>query len=220
MGIIAWFKKLFAPTRPIKSIDEIAEEAKREKEKQDFENAAKEAEAIMEEVESEVIEEEKVEEKAEESTNEEAKSIVEEEPSNVDETESNMEEEKEEEPASEPVYRVWTAEDKEKFAALLRPIVRVFNKERKNEYSDYTAIPEEELKSFKVYGNIVDEGKLLIFKFTQSDSYNNKIQDFVLNVITTEFINAVAECKELPEDMKLDLEVEDGKIKIRENLNK
>lgn len=220
MGIIAWFKKLFAPTRPIKSIDEIAEEAKREKEKQDFENAAKEVESIMEEVESEVIEEEKVEEKAEESTNEEAESIVEEEPSNVDETESNMEEEKKEEPAAEPIYRVWTSEDKEKFAALLRPIVRVFNKERKNEYSDYTAIPEEELKSFKVYGNIVDEGKLLIFKFTQSDSYNNKIQDFVLNVITTEFINAVAECKELPEDMKLDLEVEDGKIKIRENLNK
>ena len=218
MGIIAWLKKLFAPTRPIKSIDEITEEAKKEKEKQDFENAAKEAEAIMEEVESEVIEESNDEENIVKES--EPIETVEEEATHVDETEPDMEEEKKEEPIAEPVYRVWTAEDKEIFASLLRPIVRVFNKERKSEYSDYTAIPEDELKSFKVYGNIVDEGKLLIFKFTQSDAYNNKIQDFVLNVITDEFINAVSECKELPEDMKLDLEVEDGKIKIRENLNK
>ena len=216
MGLIAWIKNLFAPTRPIKSIDEIVEEAKKEKEKQDFENASKEAETILEEIElePEVVKETVI--PSEETTTD----IIEEETSNVDEAESNVEEEKKEELVKQPVYRIWNDQDKEKFAALLRPIVRVFNKEKREEYSDYTAIPEEELKNFKVYGSIVDDGKLLIFKFTQSDSYNKKIQDFVLNVITKEFVNAVKNCKELPDDMKLDLEVEDGKIKIREDLNK
>lgn len=213
MGFIDWIKKLFSPLKPAKSIHQIEEEAKKEKEKQDFERASQKAENIVaEEFAETILEELPVEEEVTEPEEEDN--------SDVDETEPNMEEEKKEEFVEEPRYRVWTAEDKEKFATLLRPIVKVYNKEKREEYSKLSGIPEKELKNFKVYGSFEDENSTLTFKFTQSDNYNKRIQDFVVGIIGIQFCNAVTECKEFPDDMSIDLEIEDGKLKIRENLNR
>lgn len=195
MKILEWFKNLFSPSRPAKTIDEIVEEAKKEKESKELEEIEK---ALEEKKDEEVVVEEKEEvPEVEETLIEEAVPVIEE---------------------KEIILKMWNADYKEIFASLLRPIVKKFNKDRKEEYSSITSIPEEDLKLLKVYGSIEDEGTALVFKFTQSDNYNKKIQNFVNNTIATEFMDAIEKSDKLPEDMELDFELEDGKIKITEEV--
>lgn len=110
-------------------------------------------------------------------------------------------------------------EAKEKFASLLRPIVKSYNKEKKEEYAEVNYnIDYADLKTLKVYGSFVDDNHYILkFQFTQSDKYNSSIAHFVQYNIYKEFLEAMKSCEDL--DKFVDVNAiqsssEDGKILI------
>lgn len=110
----------------------------------------------------------------------------------------------------EYTYAKITNEHKEILTNIIRPIVKSYNTERKDEYLSICNLKEDDVKALKTYAKIVDEDTLLIFKFTQSDDYNKKIQPLVEKIFE-EFINT---CKD-EIDYPKEFEIEDGKIKLR-----
>lgn len=103
-------------------------------------------------------------------------------------------------------YIAFDSKDKEYLCNIMRPIVKSYNNEKKDIYLQY--VDENNIRTIKTYCNIVDDDTLLIFKFTQSDKYNDSINEFVKENIFNQFVASI-------DVSEYDIEVEDGKIKMR-----
>lgn len=93
---------------------------------------------------------------------------------------------------------------------ILRPIVRSYNYEKKDTYHACTT----NIKTLKCFITVAQDSELLIFRPTQSDSYNNTIAIFVRGFIFKDFKDALI--KNNFTDLSLDCY--GGKIFIRKKI--
>lgn len=113
--------------------------------------------------------------------------------------------------AEDPQCIALTEEEKDHLSDILRPIVKAYNGPEKGTYSTFMK-DVEILKTLKVFGKLVDDNLLIVYKFTQSDEYNEKMENFVRKVVVKAFREAVEKdeaCKNLI------ITSADGKIKVR-----
>lgn len=93
---------------------------------------------------------------------------------------------------------------------ILRPIVRSYNYEKKDTYAACTT----SVKTLKCFITVAQDSKLLIFRPTQSDTYNNSIAIFVRGFIYSDFKSALIKNK----FTGLLLDCYGGKIFIRKKI--
>ena len=176
----------------ISSIEE-AVESKEEVYLEDIHNADISEPSI--EDTSDNIEEEKVEE-----SEEIPKEVI------IDPIPEEMEMEEEEE-GKDPKFSV---EEIQVLKDILRPIVKSYNYEKKSDFAHYA----EFVKTIKCFLTTAKDSELLIFRPTQSDTYNNEIGLFVRKCILKEFKDGLVAAG----INDLDIECTGGKIKIRKKI--
>ena len=93
---------------------------------------------------------------------------------------------------------------------ILRPIVKSYNYEKKEVFDHYA----ENVKTIKCFLTAVKDSELLIFRPTQSDTYNNSIALFVRRCILKDFKDGLVAAGILD----LDIECTGGKIRIRKKI--
>lgn len=93
---------------------------------------------------------------------------------------------------------------------ILRPIVKSYNYEKKSDFAHYA----EFVKTIKCFLTTAKDSELLIFRPTQSDTYNNEIGLFVRKCILKEFKDGLVAAG----INDLDIECTGGKIKIRKKI--
>jgi hypothetical protein len=93
---------------------------------------------------------------------------------------------------------------------ILRPIVRSYNYEKKDTYAACTT----SIKTLKCFITVAQDSELLIFRPTQSDTYNNSIAIFVRGFIYNDFKSALIKNK----FTGLLLDCYGGKIFIRKKI--
>lgn len=94
---------------------------------------------------------------------------------------------------------------------ILRPIVRSYNYEKKDTYAACTT----SIKTLKCFITVAQDSELLIFRPTQSDTYNNSIAIFVRGFIYNDFKSALIKNK----FTGLLLDCYGGKILIRKKID-
>ena len=176
----------------ISSIEE-AVESKEEVYLEDIHNADISEPSI--EDTSDNIEEEKVEE-----SEEIPKEVI------IDPIPEEMEMEEEEE-GKDPKFSV---EEIQVLKDILRPIVKSYNYKKKSDFAHYA----EFVKTIKCFLTTAKDSELLIFRPTQSDTYNNEIGLFVRKCILKEFKDGLVAAG----INDLDIECTGGKIKIRKKI--
>jgi hypothetical protein len=117
--------------------------------------------------------------------------------------EMEMEEEEEKDPK-------FSVEEIQVIKDILRPIVKSYNYEKKSDFAHYA----EFVKTIKCFLTTAKDSELLIFRPTQSDTYNNEIGLFVRKCILKEFKDGLVAAG----INDLDIECTGGKIKIRKKI--
>ncbi len=126
------------------------------------------------------------------------------------EEENNESEQEENTEKVSEIDKTFSEEEIYNIKSILRPIVKSYNYEKKEDFAHYAENP----KTIKCFLTAVKDSELLIFRPTQSDTYNNNIALFVRRCILKDFKDRLVAAGIL----NLDIECVGGKIKIRKKI--
>lgn len=230
MFIIDFFKSLFKKkeytnmkprediydTKPLEE-KTVEDNKKLIKEAVDKELAKVEEAAKAEEIKQKEIKEEIVEEKSDENIcNSDISESISTTDSMVEEKSEEVIEEKNKEETStiiieeEYIDPVFSSNEIAVIKDILRPIVKTYNYEKKYEFAHYAEVP----KTIKCFLTAVKDSQLLIFRPTQSDTYNNEIGLFVRKCLLKDFKDILVAAG----INDLDIQCDGGNIKIKKKI--